>query len=130
MTERNVLGGTLEECSIDPLTGFYRDGTCQTGAEDIGLHSICVVVTREFLAHQAGIGNDLTTPMPQFRFPGLSPGDRWCVTARNWLIAHEDGVAAPVVLQSTSETTLEVVPLAVLEAYAVDVPGDLSELEN
>jgi uncharacterized protein len=87
MTDRNVLGGELEPCGNDPVTGFYRDGCCSTGPEDIGSHTICAVVTAEFLEHQRQIGNDLITPMPQFRFPGLVPGDRWCVTAANWLRA-------------------------------------------
>lgn len=129
MPELNVLGGELESCSNDPLTGFYRNGTCQTGPEDIGLHTICAVVTSDFLEHQRQIGNDLTTAMPQFMFPGLSPGDRWCVTARNWLRAHHDGVAAPVVLASTHLGTLEVVPLEVLQEYAVDVPSDPGALD-
>jgi uncharacterized protein len=129
MPELNVLGRELESCSTDPLTGFYRDGTCQTGPEDIGLHTICAVVTSEFLDHQRQIGNDLTTPMPQFMFPGLSPGDRWCVTARNWLLAHYDSVAAPVVLASTHRATLEVVPMEVLQEYAVDVPSDPGALD-
>lgn len=129
MSELNVLGGELEGCGTDPLTGFYRDGTCQTGPEDIGLHTVCAVVTSEFLEHQRRIGNDLTTPMPQFMFPGLNPGDRWCVTARNWLRAHHDGVAAPVVLASTHLGTLEVVPLDVLREYAVDVPTDPGALD-
>ncbi|CAN5776195.1 DUF2237 domain-containing protein [soil metagenome] len=129
MSELNVLGGELEGCSNDPMTGFYRDGSCQSGPEDIGLHSICAVVTAEFLEHQRRIGNDLTTPMPQFMFPGLRPGDRWCVTARNWLRAHHDGAAAPVVLASTHLATLEVVPLNVLQEYAVDVPSDPGSLD-
>lgn len=129
MSELNVFGGELEGCSNDPLTGFYRDGTCQTGPEDIGLHTICAVVTAEFLEHQRQIGNDLTTPMPQFMFPGLRPGDRWCVTARNWLRAHHDDAAAPVVLASTHLGTLEVVPLDVLQQYAVDVPADPGALD-
>ena len=85
---RNVLGTALVPCSYDPLTGFLRDGCCSTGPEDLGSHTICAVVTAEFLAHQRSIGNDLSTPMPQYRFPGLTPGDRWCVTALNWLRAH------------------------------------------
>ncbi len=125
----NVLGGELEGCSNDPLTGFYRDGSCQAGPEDVGLHSICAVVTAEFLEHQRQIGNDLTTPMPQFMFPGLRPGDRWCVTARNWLRAHHEGAAAPVVLASTHLATLEVVPLEILQRYAVDVPSDPGALD-
>lgn len=124
MSARNVLGGELELCGTDPLTGFYRDGCCHTGPEDRGSHTICAVVTAEFLAHQRGIGNDLTTPMPQFRFPGLSPGDRWCVTAANWLRAHEAGAAAFVVLASTHERALEIVSLEVLRQHAVDVPAD------
>jgi uncharacterized protein (DUF2237 family) len=128
MADRNVLGGALEPCGTEPLTGFYRDGCCSTGPEDVGLHSICAVVTAEFLEHQRSIGNDLSTPMPDFRFPGLMPGDRWCVTAVNWLRAHTDGCAAPVVLAATHERTLDVVPLDVLREYAVDVPDDLGSL--
>jgi len=130
MADRNVLGGELEPCGTDPLTGFYRDGCCNTGPEDLGSHTICAVMTAEFLAHQRSIGNDLTTPMPQFAFPGLVPGDRWCVTAANWLRAHRDGAAASVVLASTHERTLEIVPLDVLRLYAVDVPPDLSALDE
>ena len=122
MTDRNVLGGELEPCSLDPLTGFYRDGCCRTGPEDLGSHTICAVVTAAFLEHQSQIGNDLITPRPEYRFPGLAPGDRWCVTAVNWLRAHEDGVAAYVVLASTHERALESVSLAALRDYAVDVP--------
>lgn len=130
MTERNVLGGELEPCGFDPVTGFYRDGCCNTGPEDLGSHTICAVVTAEFLEHQRSIGNDLGTPMPMYGFPGLDPGDRWCVTARNWVRAHLDGAAAPVVLASTNEAVLEIVPLEVLRQYAVDVPGDLSALDE
>jgi uncharacterized protein (DUF2237 family) len=128
--ERNVVGGELELCGTDPLTGFYRNGCCSTGPEDLGSHTICAVVTAEFLEHQRGIGNDLTTPMPAFQFPGLVPGDRWCVTAVNWLRAHRDGAAAPVVLASTHERALEIVQLADLASYAVDVPADPSALED
>jgi uncharacterized protein (DUF2237 family) len=122
--ERNVLGGPLEPCGGDPLTGFYRDGFCSCGPEDMGLHAVCAVVTDEFLAHQQAVGNDLTTPVPAYAFPGLHPGDRWCVVAVRWLQAHHDGVAPPVVLASTNERALEVVPLPVLQEYAVDVPPD------
>ncbi|MGH8916229.1 MAG: DUF2237 family protein [Acidimicrobiia bacterium] len=128
MSERNVLGGDLEPCGSDPLTGFYRDGNCMTGPEDLGSHTVCAVVTAEFLDYQKRIGNDLSTPMPQFMFPGLMPGDRWCVTAANWLRAHRDGVAAPVVLASTHERALQVVPLGALQEHAVDVPPDPSAL--
>ena len=129
MSERNVLGGELDACGIDPVTGWYRDGSCKTGPDDVGSHTVCAVVTHEFLIHQQGIGNDLATPMPQYRFPGLVPGDRWCVTARNWLSAHVDGVAAPVVLSATHERALEMIPLAVLKEHAVDVPADPSSIE-
>jgi uncharacterized protein (DUF2237 family) len=130
VTERNVLGRELELCGTDPVTGFFRDGCCNTGPDDRGSHTICAVMTAEFLDHQMRIGNDLSTPMPQFRFPGLVPGDRWCVTARNWLRAHQDGVAAPVVLASTHERALDIVPIEVLQEHAVDVPSDLSDLEG
>ena len=129
MSERNVLGDELEPCGTDPMTGFFRDGCCSTGPEDLGSHTICAVVTAEFLDHQRSIGNDLSTPVPAFRFPGLQPGDRWCVTAVNWARAHRDGVPAPVVLASTNEAVLAIVPLEVLQQHAVDVPGDLSSLE-
>jgi uncharacterized protein (DUF2237 family) len=129
VTERNVLGDPLQECSTDPMTGFFRDGCCSTGPQDLGSHTICAVMTAEFLEHQRDIGNDLSTPMPQFRFPGLAPGDRWCVTAPNWARAYNEGVAAPVVLASTNEAVLSVVPFAALKRHAVDVPDDASSLE-
>jgi uncharacterized protein len=122
--ERNVLGGPLEVCSIDPLTGFFRDGQCRTGPGDVGSHTICAVVSAEFLEFQRDIGNDLSTAIPQYDFPGLKPGDRWCVTLPNWLRAHEAGVASFVVLAATHESALDIVPLEVLERYAVDVPAD------
>jgi uncharacterized protein (DUF2237 family) len=128
MADRNVLGGDLEPCGTDPLTGFYRDGCCTTGAEDVGSHTICAVVTAEFLEHQRSIGNDLSTPAPLYGFPGLVPGDRWCVTAANWLRAHLAGVGAPVVLASTHQRALEIVPLAALQEHAVDVPDSPSGL--
>lgn len=130
MTDRNVLGGPLEPCAVDPVTGWFRDGSCRTDPSDRGSHTICAVVSAEFLEHQRSIGNDLTTPMPQFRFPGLSPGDRWCVTARNWLRAHRDGAAAPVVLASTDESALQIVSLDILREYAVDVPDTPADLEE
>ena len=128
MTEINVLGGPLEPCSGDPLTGFFRDGCCNTGPEDLGSHTICAVVTAEFLEHQEQIGNDLITPMPQYAFPGLVPGDRWCVTAANWLRAHLDGAAAYVVMAATNQKALEIVPLEALQEHAVDVPSDPSSI--
>ena len=128
MTERNVLGGELEPCGTEPVTGFFRDGHCHTGPQDVGSHTICAVVTADFLEHQRGIGNDLSTPMPQYGFPGLQPGDRWCVTAVNWARAYNDGLAAPVVLASTNENVLRIVPLAALRKHAVDVPADPGSL--
>lgn len=130
MVERNVLGSELEECSTDPLTGFFRDGSCHTGPKDVGSHTICAVVTAEFLEHQRSIGNDLVTPMPQYRFPGLVPGDRWCVTAVNWARAYNDGAAAPVVLAATNQAVLAIVPLEALQEHAVDVPADPGALEE
>ena len=124
-----MLGGPLEPCGVEPMTGFYRDGCCATGPQDRGSHTICAVVTAEFLEHQQSIGNDLSTPMPQFSFPGLVPGDRWCVTARNWLRAWEDGAASFVVLASTNERALQIVPLDALREMAVDVPADPSGLD-
>ena len=124
MSELNVLGEPLQECGTEPMTGFYRDGCCHTGPQDLGSHTVCAVVTAEFLEHQRSIGNDLVTPVPMFDFPGLVPGDRWCVTASNWLRAHHDGAAAYTVLASTDERALELVPLAALREHAVDVPTD------
>jgi uncharacterized protein (DUF2237 family) len=124
----NVHGEPLEICSIEPLTGFYRDGLCNTGPEDIGSHTVCTVVTAEFLEHQKAIGNDLSTPYPQYGFPGLQPGDRWGVCAGRWLQSYEAGIAAPVVLAATNEAALEHVPLEALTACAADVPDDLSDL--
>jgi uncharacterized protein (DUF2237 family) len=130
VTERNVLGGELEPCGTEPLTGFFRDGCCSTGPEDVGSHTICAVVTAEFLEHQRSIGNDLSTPRPEYRFPGLVPGDRWCVTAVNWARAYDDRVAAPVVLAATNAAVLRLVPLAALQRHAVDVPPDASGLDQ
>ena len=126
--DRNVLGGELQLCGTDPVTGFYRDGCCRTGAEDVGSHTICAVVTREFLDHQRSIGNDLTVPMPMYGFRGLVPGDRWCVTAVNWARAYAAGVAAPVVLAATNAEVLDIVPLEALQRHAVDVPDDPGSL--
>ncbi|HSK55193.1 MAG TPA: DUF2237 domain-containing protein [Jiangellales bacterium] len=122
--DRNVLGGDLEPCGGDPLTGFYRDGCCSTGPEDIGNHTVCAVVSQEFLAHQLGVGNDLVTPRPEYGFSGLVPGDRWCVCAARWRQAYEAGAAAPVVLTATHPRALDVVPLEALREHAVDVPAD------
>lgn len=130
MSERNVLGATLEPCGTDPVTGFFRDGCCRPDPRGMGSHLVCAVVTAEFLEHQRRIGNDLSTPLPQYRFPGLVPGDRWCVTAVNWLRAHHDGAAAPVVLASTHERALDVIPFEALSEHAVDVPADPGALED
>ncbi|MFC6287614.1 DUF2237 family protein [Nocardioides sp. GCM10027113] len=126
--ERNVLGGDLEPCGTDPMTGFHRDGSCTCGPQDVGVHAVCAVVTRQFLDHQRAVGNDLVTPRPEWQFPGLEPGDRWCVVAARWLQSYESGVVAPVVLASTSERALEIIPLELLQEAAVDVPPDLSGL--
>jgi uncharacterized protein len=126
--ELNVLGTSLEECGTDPVTGFYRDGCCASGPEDLGSHTVCAVVTRDFLEHQRQVGNDLSTPRPEYRFPGLQPGDRWCVVAARWLQAYQDGAACPVVLAATNERALAIVPLDLLREHAVDVPGDPGSL--
>lgn len=128
--QRNVLGGELEPCGTDPLTGFYRDGCCTSGPEDLGMHTVCTVVTEAFLAHQQVVGNDLSTPRLEYGFPGLKPGDRWCIVALRWAQAYNDGVAAPVVLAATNATTLEVIPLEALQRHAVDVPPDVSSLDD
>lgn len=117
----NVLGGPLQPCSVEPRTGFYRDGCCNTGPEDVGLHVVCTQVTAEFLEFSAEQGNDLSTPMPEFGFPGLKPGDRWCVCAGRWREALDAGVAPPVVLAATHEETLAVVTLEDLKRHAIDL---------
>ena len=125
MTESlNVLGGPLEECGRDPLTGFYRDGCCSTGSDDLGSHTVCAVVTAEFLEHQLRSGNDLVTPMPEYRFPGLKPGDHWCLCASRWLQAYEDGMAPPVRLEACEQSTLKLIPLEVLQGHAAPGNGD------
>lgn len=118
--DRNVLGGTLVPCSTSPRTGFFRDGCCNTGPDDVGLHVVCAQVTREFLDFARRQGNDLVTPAPEYGFPGLKPGDRWCVCAGTWRQAYEAGVAPPVVLAATHEETLAVIPLAALTSCALD----------
>ncbi len=124
-----MLGGPLAGCGDDPITGWFRDGSCRTNEADVGSHTICGVMTAGFLDHQLGIGNDLSTPRPEWSFPGLVPGDRWCVTAHNWLRAHRDGAACPVVLAATNEAVLDLVPLDVLRSAGVDVPDDLRDLQ-
>jgi uncharacterized protein len=124
----NVIGGELEPCGTDPVTGFYRDGCCTTGPEDLGSHTVCAVVTAQFLEHQREVGNDLSTPIPAYGFAGLEPGDRWCVVAARWLQAYEAGVAPPVVLAATDARALDIIPLDALREHAVDVPSDPSSL--
>jgi len=119
---RNVLGGPLQLCSIEPLTGFTRDGHCRTGPQDLGNHTVCVQVTDAFLVYSRRQGNDLSTPAPEYGFPGLIEGDRWCVCASRWLEAAEDGVAPPVVLEATHERALQRVSLADLEYHALLAP--------
>jgi uncharacterized protein len=128
-TERNVLGGALEACGTEPLTGFYRTGACSSGPDDLGSHTVCAVVSAEFLTLQRELGNDLTTPRPEYGFPGLRPGDRWCVVAVRWLQAYQAGTATGVVLAATNARALEVVPMEALRQHAVDVPDDLSGLD-
>jgi len=115
---RNVRGASLQPCSRDPLTGFFRNGCCDTGPADRGSHTVCAIVTAEFLAYSKYLGNDLSTPRPEFQFPGLQPGDQWCLCAGRFLQAHEEGVAPRVRLEATHERALEIVPLEVLEQYA------------
>ena len=115
---RNVLGSELIPCSQDPVTGFFRNGCCETGPEDLGLHTVCAVMTKEFLAYSKAAGNDLSTPIPEYGFPGLKPGDRWCLCAPRWKEALDAGMAPQLVLESTHEETLAIVPLGVLKDYA------------
>ena len=121
---RNVLGGPLKVCSTNPMTGWFRDGCCNTDGRDLGMHIVCAEVTEEFLAHQRRTGNDLVTPRPEFGFPGLTPGDKWCVCLSRWKAALDAGAAAPIYLEATHEETLAVVPLDVLKKYALDAPAD------
>lgn len=117
--QKNVLGQPLETCGTEPITGFYRDGCCNTGPDDRGVHTVCCIVNEAFLNASARLGNDLITPMPQYGFPGLKPGDRWCVCAGRWLQAQRAGAPCPVVLEATHEATLQVVPFEILLQYAV-----------
>lgn len=114
----NVLGTVLQPCSIDPVTGFFRNGCCDTGPMDHGSHTVCVVMTDEFLAYSKYLGNDLSTPMPQYRFPGLKAGDRWCLCAARFMQAHDEGVAPQVKLAATHQGALAIVPLEILKRYA------------
>ncbi|MEM8924458.1 MAG: DUF2237 domain-containing protein [Actinomycetota bacterium] len=120
----NVLGGELQSCSTDPLTGFYRDGCCNTGGDDMGVHVVCAVMTEEFLAFSASVGNDLSTPNPAYGFKGLTPGDQWCLCASRWVEALEAGAAPRVVLAGTHMVMLEYATLSQLREHAVDAPGE------
>ncbi|WP_375279903.1 DUF2237 family protein [Pseudooctadecabacter sp.] len=117
---RNVLGEPLQTCSTDPMTGYFRNGTCDTCQQDTGSHTVCAVLTAEFLAYSKYVGNDLSTPRPEFNFPGLNPGDGWCLCASRFLQAHDEGCAPQVNLAATHERALDIVPLAVLEQHALD----------
>lgn len=121
MAGKNVLGGELAECSTNPMTGFYRDGCCKTGADDAGLHTVCVQVTAEFLDFSKARGNDLTTANEMYQFPGLIPGDRWCLCAARWKEAYDAGMAPDVVLEATHMSTLEFASIEELQQHAVDV---------
>ncbi|MES2341093.1 MAG: DUF2237 domain-containing protein [Pseudomonadota bacterium] len=116
---KNVLGGELLSCSLDPVTGFFRNGCCETGPQDTGIHTVCAVMTAEFLAYSKSMGNDLSTPVPDYAFPGLKPGDRWCLCAPRWKEALDAGAAPHLVLEATHEETLAIVPLGILKDYAV-----------
>lgn len=116
----NVLGGRLQPCSTAPLTGFYRNGCCDTGPEDRGSHTVCVIVTAEFLAMSAYLGNDLSTPRPEYGFPGLKPGDRWCLCASRFLQAAQEFAAPRVVLESTHRRALDILPLELLQRHAIN----------
>ena len=119
-TPKNVLGTDLETCSLQPLTGFYRDGCCRTGRDDLGIHTVCTQVTAEFLEFSRQVGNDLSTPIPEYEFPGLVPGDRWCLCAQRWQQALKAGMAPQVVLEATHISTLEFVDLEDLKAHAIE----------
>ncbi len=121
---KNVLGQPLATCGCDPMTGFYRTGCCETGPDDLGVHTICCIVDAAFLATSKQLGNDLSTPMPQYGFQGLKPGDRWCVCAARWLEVQRAGAGCPVVLEATHESTLNIVPFELLIQYAV-IPEQL-----
>ena len=117
----NVFGEKLETCGVDPITGFYRDGTCNTCKEDFGSHTVCIEISQQFLEYSKSKGNDLSTPVPAFNFKGLEPGDSWCVCAGRWLEAEKNGMAPRLNLQSTHIRALEIVPMVLLKKYAVDL---------
>ena len=118
---KNVLGGELASCSLDPVTGFFRNGCCETGPHDTGMHTVCAVMTADFLAFSRAMGNDLSTPVPEYGFPGLKPGDRWCLCAPRWKEALDAGMAPQLILEATHEETLAIVPLSELKRHALDL---------
>ncbi len=118
-TARNVLGKPLQPCSMEPLTGFFRDGCCNTHAEDIGRHVVCVVVTEEFLEFSRSVGNDLSTPLPEYHFPGLQPGDRWCLCLTRWKEALDAGCAPQIILEASHQSALKLIPLSVMQEHAL-----------
>ena len=120
-TELNVLGTRLESCGLDPITGFQRDGSCATGPKDIGSHTVCAQVNEIFLEYSRSVGNDLSTPMPEYGFPGLKPGDKWCVCASRWLQAYQAGCAPAVYVRATHERALQVIDLNILKQFARDL---------
>ena len=119
--QKNVFGEDIKECSREPMTGFYRDGSCNTDQSDLGSHTVCAQLTSEFLEYSARKGNDLSTPRPEFGFEGVNPGERWCLCAQRWLEAYKDGMAPKVILEATNEKVLEIIPLEYLKQKALDV---------
>ena len=119
--DKNILGNKLENCSCSPMTGWYRDGLCRTDFNDKGIHTVCGVLTQDFLAFSLEVGNDLSTPRPEYNFPGLKPGDRWCICAGRWFEAYRAGRACPVILEATHEETLAIIPLDILKQLAYEV---------
>ena len=119
--QKNVFGEDIKECGCTPLSGFFRDGYCHTNADDVGSHTVCAQVTEDFLIYSKSKGNDLSTPVPEFGFEGLTAGDRWCLCAQRWQEAYVDGTAPKVVLQSTNEEVLKIIPLEYLKQYAIDL---------
>ena len=120
----NVYGNPLRVCCMSPATGFFRNGCCDTSAEDMGIHTVCVITTDSFLEFSKSRGNDLSTPVPHFQFPGLKEGDKWCLCAARWLEAYNAGVAPKVIISATHQRTLDIIPLEILEEYAIDTPNN------
>ena len=120
-SQKNVFGEAIKECSCTPMTGFFRDGYCNTRADDVGSHTVCAQVTEEFLAYSKSKGNDLSTPVPEFGFEGLTQGDRWCLCAQRWKEAFDDGTAPKVILEATNQEVLNIIPLEDLKQYAIDL---------